>query len=164
MNDRYANSDTGLEEREIDDESYAISVTGTSRATADVSDIILTRTDKRAYEELDASLIFRPKLVENHGYPEANVHGVLMYQKRHTPKEPWYDADHFDLRHLHFGEEIRLELSSGELHRLVKYVEHYIADRAERPERGESKTFVVTSEEDVIISNKSRRHDVGEIS
>ena len=159
MNDKDVGSEDESDKREFD-EAYIISVTGTSRATADVSDIILTRTDRRDYEELNARLIFRPKLVENHGYPEANVHGVLMYQRRHTPKEPWHDADHFDLRHLHFGEEIRLELSSGELHRLVKYVEHLSQIAPERPERGESKTFVIRSEEDVVISNESRRQEV----
>ena len=86
-------------------------VTGTSRLTADVSDVVLT-------QKTLTRLVVRPELVVNQRDAEASVKACLMHQKRHSTNEPWMDADSFNLATLRRGQEVRLSLDAGETRKL----------------------------------------------
>lgn len=93
-------------------------VKGTSRATAAVNNVVLTNPDE--YERALTRRIFRPMLVENANNREASVKGWLMHQRRGNNKADWQDADSFNAATLKAGQQLKLELTAGQVWRLYQ--------------------------------------------
>ncbi len=86
-------------------------VTGTSPYTAMINDVAIRQGE-------NTRLVLRSQLVTNQKDTEASVIMCLMHQKRHSRKDPWQDADSFNLATLKAGQEVRLSLSAGETRKL----------------------------------------------
>lgn len=103
-------------EQQVNAMTREYTVTVKSSKSAEVADVSLA-----APEEEPTALtrrIARVELIDNYKNPAAAVHVCLMHQRRATANAPWEDADSFDLRKLKAGEQVRLELHSGEVERL----------------------------------------------
>jgi hypothetical protein len=117
----------------------------TSRNSAVASDIVLRETKT-------TRLIFSPVIVENHHDKKACVRGHFIFQRKKVGKR-WEDYNCFPLHQLKAGEQVKLELKSGEVLKLINefqklrkvFKQHGIA-------LGEAK-FNITQEnlEDVLL-------------
>lgn len=117
----------------------AYKVDSTSDVSATVQDIVISNP-----EDTDTSLtrrIMRPLLVENIHNKSASVKLILMHQKRHTKKDPWHDAGAFSLATLKAGQEIRLDLSAGQVRRLYEALKDLYALTEDRVPQGK-KQFI----------------------
>ncbi len=84
-----------------------LTVTSTSKASAECSDFVLRETTT-------TRLVFRPKLVENPKNPNAAVKGIFIFQRK-GQSEDWHDAETVPLTQLKKGEAVKLEIKSIEL-------------------------------------------------
>ena len=87
-------------------------ITSTSPASADCSDVIVRET-------ATTRLVLRPQLVENPNDPTAAVHVILLFQRK-GPKDVWEETDAIKLSSLKKGEGVRLELKAAEVLKIFK--------------------------------------------
>lgn len=134
-------------------DNYKIS--STSARSADVEDIWLSKPDDP--ESALTRRILRVEIVDNSKNPEAGVKACLMHQRRPSAKEPWVDADSFNLARLKGGEEVRLQLGAGETLDLYRQLGrlHAIAERG--IPWGEETLVVGREDETVVVGGQPRR-------
>jgi hypothetical protein len=105
------------------DEEPIIRTVPTSASTADVSDVVLRRTDRRR-------LIFRAMLVRNPNNAEASVRGTLIYQAKRAGDQ-WVDIDSLNLSTMRADEWTKIELRSEEVLLLYQAVSNLYAHMRE---------------------------------
>ena len=84
-----------------------LTVTSTSKVSAECSDIVLRETNT-------TRLVFRPMLVENPKNPGAAVKGAFLFQRKGL-KDEWKDFETIPLSGLKKDEGFKLEIKSAEL-------------------------------------------------
>jgi len=94
-----------------------IKIKSTSLKSAKGQDIELRGTES-------TRLIFRPEIVTNIKQPEACVRGTFIFQKKKITGD-WIDYKTFNLSKLKDEEWIKLEIKSGELHKLITKLDEY---------------------------------------
>ncbi|MBP1466238.1 DUF4263 domain-containing protein [Candidatus Chloroploca sp. M-50] len=122
----------------------------TSRDSARVDDIVITKPDE--VEQGRTRRIMRPLLIDNARNKAASVKLTLMHQRRHSAKDPWEDADSFNLATLRAGQEVRLELSAGQTYRLYQALSDLYALSQDGVPQGQRRFIAVDGESGVVVN------------
>jgi hypothetical protein len=129
-------------------------VSSTSWHSADVSDVQLS--EGKDNEGTLTRRVLRPTIVDNPKNKSACVRACLMHQRRHSKTEPWHDVDSFNLAELKKGQEVRLQLHSGETLRLFENLQRLYQVGAKGIPPGLKVYEVVDKSEGVVVRGKAR--------
>ncbi len=132
----------------------------TSSKTASVQDIPIDEAADPGAAR--TRRVLRVELVDNVHSEVARVKACLIHQRRHSAKEPWRDADAFNLAKLRAGEEVRLQLGVRETYALWKQLERMHELAAGGVPTG-ARRFVVVDESQVIIAEGSTRQIIQQL-
>lgn len=128
--------------------------THTSGYTTGVEDVQISVPENPG-RELTRRIV-RPELVDNTKDPSACVKVTLMHQKRHSVKEPWQDADSFNLTKLKSGEEVKLNLTCGQTHRLFEALKDLHTLGEDGLPEGERSLSVVDADDAYVATGKEK--------
>jgi len=122
----------------------------TSSSSINVEDIPLA--DEEELADAVTRRILRSQLVRNLQDADSPVKICIMHQRRGSKKSPWQDADSFDLRHLHAGEQVKLDLSCDETLRLHRRLSELYAATSEGLPVDQQRLRVSDPSESVVVS------------
>lgn len=135
-------------------EQTTITVRSTSRSSAVVEDIVLPPTGASA--ESMTRRILRPLLVNNVHDEKARVKITLMHQRRVSRREPWKDADSFNLATLKAGQEIKLALDASQTLWLYRTLQQLYAVTEGGIPQGERRLVVAPEGSVVVVPGRVR--------
>ncbi len=124
----------------------------TSSSSIEVEDLPLA--DEEELAGAVTRKILRSQLVRNLQDADSPVKICIMHQRRGSKNTPWQDVDSFDLRRLHAGEQVKLDLSCDETLRLHRRLSELYAATSQGLPVDQQRLRVSDPSESVVVSGQ----------